>query len=42
MRPPGPRLEGFKATIPVPAEEPVQVAPTDAALSCRGGDGQLR
>jgi hypothetical protein len=42
MRPPGPRFDGFEPTFPIPSDEPVQVAPTDAALGCRGGDGQLR
>jgi hypothetical protein len=42
MRPPGPRLEGFEAAIPVPAKEPVQVAAAYAGLGRRGGDGQLR
>jgi hypothetical protein len=41
MRPPGPWLERFEATFPIPTDEPVQVAATDAALGCRGGDGQL-
>ena len=41
MRSPGPRLEGFEAANPVPPQEPVQVAATDAALGCRGGNGQL-
>jgi hypothetical protein len=39
MWPPGSGFEGFEPTFAVPAEEPVQVAPTNAALGCRGGDG---
>ena len=42
MRPPGSGFDAFEPTFPIPGKEPVQVAPTDAALGCRGGDGQLR
>ena len=42
MRPSGSGFDRFKPTFPIPAKEPVQVAPANAALGCRGGDGQLR
>ena len=41
-RPSGSGFDRFKPTFPIPAKEPVQVAPANAALGCRGGDGQLR
>jgi hypothetical protein len=42
MGPSGPRLEGFEPAFPIPAQKPVQMAATDAALGCRGGDRHLR
>jgi hypothetical protein len=42
MRPPRPRFDGIEPTFSVSGKEPVEVATTDAALGCRGGDGQLR
>ena len=42
MRTPRLGFDGFEPTFPIPGEEPVQVTAADAALGCRGGDGQLR
>ena len=41
VRPPGPRLQIVKATLPVPPQETVQVPAADPALGRGGGDGQL-
>ena len=41
VRPARARLEAVEPVLTVPAQEPVEVAPADAALLGRGGDGQL-
>ena len=40
-RPARPGLQAVEPVLPVPAQQPVEVAPTDAALGGRDGDGQL-
>jgi len=41
VRPPRAGLEAVEARLPVPGEEPLEVAAAEMALSRGGGDGQL-